>query len=118
MLEKRAIPRGARAGRSTRPRSRARRAWVILSACQGTDPELFYACQSSSAREQAKAVCAACPVRPECLESVMEEEADPDTTPYSNRKNRFGIRAGLTSDERWALAYPREAREAGLTPLD
>ena len=45
--------------------------WRILAACQSVDPELFFPLSASGkSLEQvtaAKAVCAACPVRRECL---------------------------------------------------
>jgi WhiB family transcriptional regulator, redox-sensing transcriptional regulator len=40
--------------------------WMALAACRGVDPELFYTERGESTRE-AKAVCAGCPVREECL---------------------------------------------------
>jgi WhiB family transcriptional regulator, redox-sensing transcriptional regulator len=45
--------------------------WRMLAACQSIDPELFFPVSASGkSLEQvtaAKAVCAACPVRRECL---------------------------------------------------
>lgn len=106
----RATGLGGRPGRYARPRTRAgraSRAWITLAACQREDPELFYNCQSPLERARAKAVCTDCLVTEECLAAVMEEEAAREgESPEVNKKNRFGIRAGLTASERWALAYP------------
>ncbi|MQA84799.1 MAG: WhiB family transcriptional regulator [Streptosporangiales bacterium] len=49
--------------------------WTELAACRGVDPELFYPIGTAGpALEQvaaAKAVCARCPVRDECLEWAL-----------------------------------------------
>jgi WhiB family transcriptional regulator, redox-sensing transcriptional regulator len=49
----------------------ARRQWRSAAACRSADPDLFFPVSSSGrALEQvaeAKAICARCPVRPECL---------------------------------------------------
>jgi WhiB family redox-sensing transcriptional regulator len=49
----------------------ADRSWVVQASCLGCDPELFYPGRGESCRE-AKAVCAGCPVRVECLEYALE----------------------------------------------
>ncbi len=51
---------------------RADREWRMNAACRGVDPELFFpAAEGGPARDAqvaaAKAVCARCPVRRECL---------------------------------------------------
>lgn len=45
-------------------------AWQQDAACADEDPELFFA-GDDEAVEQAKAVCAVCPVRTECLETAL-----------------------------------------------
>lgn len=81
--------------------------WMDEAACRFEDPELFFDCLSPVLRDKAKAVCRACPVRDICLRSAMREEAAVGKqSPAQNRKVRFGIRGGLTSGERWAMAYP------------
>ena len=87
--------------------------WLLLADCADEDPELFYDCGSPVMREKAKAVCAGCLVRADCLDAVMAEEAALGGSAAQNRRRRYGVRAGLTSGERWALAYPGEARAAG-----
>jgi WhiB family redox-sensing transcriptional regulator len=91
--------------------------WRRHAVCRGEDPELFFPLGSAGpALAQivaAKAVCARCPVREECLRFAMRTGQG------------YGIWGGLTEDERrnlrrraWAAAraaagLPRERRLAG-----
>ena len=43
------------------------RNWVDVAACKGLDPAIFYPPTDEDA-DQAKAICAECPVREPCLE--------------------------------------------------
>lgn len=69
--------------------------WRDRAACLGLDPELFFpvsdvgpgAVQTAAA----KAVCARCPVRAECLADALDAGND------------YGVWGGLTEDERRAL---------------
>lgn len=45
-------------------------AWQRDAACAAEDPELFFAGDDASV-EEAKQVCAVCPVRTECLETAL-----------------------------------------------
>jgi WhiB family redox-sensing transcriptional regulator len=71
--------------------------WRDRAACLGADPELFHSSPSDRAgggtrREaRAKAVCARCPVRAECLDWA------------TSRDIREGIWGGLTPEERQAV---------------
>jgi WhiB family redox-sensing transcriptional regulator len=58
--------------------------------CAQTDPEAFYPERGYGTRA-AKAVCAACPVRPECLAYALE------------RGERFGVWGGMSERERRRL---------------
>lgn len=59
------------------------------AACVGTDPDLFFPDPSDVRRvEQAKAVCAECPVIAECLAGALR------------RGEKHGIFGGLTETER------------------
>lgn len=61
--------------------------WRQRAACRGVDPEIFYPVSDEDA-EEAKAICATCPVREACLE-------------YSLRaREREGVWGGLTERER------------------
>jgi WhiB family redox-sensing transcriptional regulator len=68
-------------------------AWRMHSRCVGEDPEIFFKGGGTTAK--AKAICAACPVRQECLELGLEHD------------ERFGIWGGLTWAERKALRSRR-----------
>jgi WhiB family transcriptional regulator, redox-sensing transcriptional regulator len=65
-------------------------AWQDRALCAQTDPEAFFPEKGGSTRE-AKKVCRACEVRPECLEYALEHD------------ERFGIWGGLSERERRRL---------------
>jgi WhiB family transcriptional regulator, redox-sensing transcriptional regulator len=78
--------------------------WQRQAACRHCAPELFFPIGSTAADvvadiEEAKAICATCPVRPECLRYAIE-------TPQE-----YGIWGGTTEDERRGLR--RAMRAAG-----
>lgn len=66
--------------------------WQHSAACRDENPELFFPVSDlgpgARQAEQAKAVCAGCPVRAECLEYALENGLD------------YGIFGGLTEQER------------------
>jgi WhiB family redox-sensing transcriptional regulator len=75
--------------------------WRARAGCRGEDPDLFFPTAEPGGgvayREQvaeAKAVCAVCPVRAECLTEALAR------IPY-------GIAGGLTEHERRGLGRPR-----------
>lgn len=61
--------------------------WMARGNCIGVDPDLFYPERGASTRE-AKAVCRACDVQPECLEYALAT------------REKFGIWGGLSERER------------------
>ena len=63
--------------------------WMDRALCQETDPEAFYPVRGGSNRA-AKAICAACEVRSECLEYALAQPQIDD----------WGIWAGTTEQER------------------
>lgn len=65
-------------------------AWQQMALCAQTDPEAFFPEKGGSSRE-AKAVCATCDVRAECLEYALAND------------ERFGIWGGLSERERRRL---------------
>lgn len=77
--------------------------WLDEAACRGTATEVFYEAQHF---EEAKRLCSVCPwqVKEECLSEAMAEEA-------ALRQGRWGIRGGLTEEER-ALLHRRMVRRA------
>jgi WhiB family redox-sensing transcriptional regulator len=74
--------------------------WHARAACRGVDPEMFFPKQGANQHivTRCKAICATCPVRPECLDEAL-----------ANFEN-WGIFGGMTRDERRA-----EAKRRGLT---
>lgn len=47
--------------------------WAALAECRGLDPQLFFPTRGDmESMREAKAVCAACPVRAECLTHERE----------------------------------------------
>jgi WhiB family redox-sensing transcriptional regulator len=86
--------------------------WWSLAACQSADPDLFFPISGSGpATEQiarAKAICATCLVRDECLRYALD--ADP----------LHGVWGGMSEEERRLLlgreqkARARAARRSSL----
>jgi WhiB family redox-sensing transcriptional regulator len=75
-------------------------AWRTQAACRGLDPELFYP-KRGTRTAPARKVCAACPVRADCLEYALANfEKD-------------GIWGGTTGKERRAIRRTRRATKRG-----
>lgn len=68
--------------------------WRRHAACRGADPDIFYPASDEEA-EEAKAICATCPVRQACLEYAL-----------ANRE-RDGVWGGATERERRRLIRQR-----------
>ena len=68
--------------------------WRQHAACRGIDPNIFYPVSDDDA-EEAKSICAACPVRQACLEYAL-----------ANRE-RDGVWGGATERERRRLVRQR-----------
>ena len=69
--------------------------WTARGACRSASPELFFPNGTTGLAvediQAAKAICASCPVRPQCLRFAVETGQD------------FGIWGGTTEDERREL---------------
>ena len=80
--------------------------WASRGACRDVEPDLFFPIASSGPATRqiaaAKAVCARCPVQPECLNYALETGQD------------CGVWGGATEDERRAMRVRRQrhARDA------
>ncbi len=61
--------------------------WRKRAACRGIDPEMFFPVTDEDA-EEAKAICATCPVREACLEHALAH------------REREGVWGGATERER------------------
>lgn len=79
--------------------------WQDRGRCRDLDPDLFFPPVEAESSEQrhareaaAKAVCASCPVRQECLSWAL-----------TNRE-RLGVWGGLTERERSLLGANRRAQ--------
>lgn len=70
----------------------SRRGWVERAACRNSDPELFFPVSTTGPAAgqvaEARAVCASCPVRAECLDWAL------------NTGQADGIWGGTTPEER------------------
>ena len=73
-----------------------RPAWQARAACRGMNPEIFYPSRGQLLND-ARAVCARCPVRDECREWALD------------RVERFGIWGGLSEHDRRGLRRQRRA---------
>lgn len=75
--------------------------WREAAACRGTDPNLFFPEEEDGeVVDEAKAVCAACAVREQCLESALEA------------REQYGVWGGTTPLERRRLLRRRRRRIA------
>jgi WhiB family redox-sensing transcriptional regulator len=68
--------------------------WRQHAACRGIDPNIFYPASDEEA-EEAKSICASCPVRQACLEYAL-----------ANRE-RDGVWGGATERERRRIVRQR-----------
>ena len=80
--------------------------WYDNAACRDEDPELFFPIRSSGPAvrqlQQAKPVCAGCPVQRPCLEWAVRTSID------------YGVWGGLGEDERRSVKR-RTARQRART---
>ena len=77
--------------------------WWFVGLCAQTDPELFFPEKGGSVRE-AKAVCAGCPVRAQCLAHALAHD------------ERFGVWGGLSEPERRRLQSAATHRSSAAQP--
>lgn len=90
----------------------ARPDWMRHAACRGLDPDLFHPERGQTA-DRAKAVCATCPVQPECLDHAFRNG------------ERVGVWGGTSERERrkmrqqWAAEHGIDLRaEMQRRPID
>jgi WhiB family redox-sensing transcriptional regulator len=85
-----------------------RRDWRSLGACLSADPDLFFPIsttgQSAPQIARAKAVCADCPVRPDCLAFAL------------SHREMVGIWGGTTDEERRRSRRNETRRAASRRP--
>lgn len=81
--------------------------WRELAICRGLDPSLFFPDRDDDrTRDSAKAICAICPVRVDCLEDALLEK-------YQN-----GIRGGMTPRERVKYRAARNRHKKQQTQIE
>jgi WhiB family transcriptional regulator, redox-sensing transcriptional regulator len=66
---------------------RSSTSWQQAARCRGIDPDVFHP-QSDEEADEAKAICASCPVREPCLEYALIV------------REKLGVWGGLTERER------------------
>ncbi len=75
--------------------------WASRGACQDSDPDLFFPITTSGPAlqqiAQAKAVCARCPVRIDCLNYALETGQDAGVWGGTSEKERREIRSARTA---------------------
>ena len=72
--------------------------WQGQANCVGVDPDIFFPERGASTKE-AKAICAACAVREDCLEYALDNG------------EKFGIWGGTSERERRRLRRARAAEK-------
>lgn len=84
--------------------------WTVRAACVGY-LSLFDR-EDKDSLEKARAICATCPLRPQCLADAMREEG------HADEWRRASVRGGLTPNERARLARRiRSAANGATVPL-
>lgn len=71
--------------------------WRAHANCRGVDPNVFY--PGDVDYSAARKICNDCPVQEQCLRAAMAEETG------HGRQGRYGMRGGLTPDERHRLPW-------------
>lgn len=82
--------------------------WRPFAACQSTEPDLFFPVSSTGKSleqvSKAKAICASCLVRRQCLAFALRT------------RQRYGIWGGLGEDERAVAARKQRADRDAINP--
>ncbi|MCM2394449.1 WhiB family transcriptional regulator [Streptomyces albipurpureus] len=68
------------------------------AACRYEDPDLWYGEGNSFEVRRAIGICRVCPIRVECLATVLQEEQG------RGESSRFGVQGGLTPRQRYRRA--------------
>jgi len=71
--------------------------WMRAGLCAQTDPEVFYPAVGENATD-AKTVCAACPVRAECLAYALEQGERHGVWGGYSERDRRALRRGHSGD--------------------
>lgn len=82
-----------------------RLSWAERGVCRGYSLDVFFT-ESKSGMRRAKEICAACPVRTECLDEVLRAEDS----------SRYGVFGGLTASERKRLVEQQAETQEPAEP--
>jgi len=79
--------------------TKATSSWWTMAACRSADPELFFPLSSTGGAQahvnRAKAVCARCQIRQQCLDYAIESH------------QKYGVWGGTSEEERRLVAARR-----------
>ncbi|WP_199552292.1 WhiB family transcriptional regulator [Streptomyces sp. N35] len=84
--------------------------WRAGAVCASCDPDLWFPVESATSASmaaEARRLCGTCPVARACLIEAMTAEGS------SGAASRYGIRAGLTGEQRYAQ-FRRQRRDARI----
>lgn len=88
--------------------TKATSSWWDFAACRSADPELFFPITNTGAGRpkvtRAKAVCARCPIRQQCLDYAIDSHQS------------HGVWGGTSEEERRLIAARRRRRELERVP--
>lgn len=93
--------------------------WKARGLCAQTDPDAFFP-EKGGATRDAKAVCAACEVRVQCLEYALDRDERfgiwGGTSEFERKKLRKGGKAPVSSAVPEQPALPRPPHKGGTPP--
>jgi WhiB family redox-sensing transcriptional regulator len=79
--------------------------WIRKAACTSANPDVFFpGRRDAGAGEEAKAICAECPVRAECLEYALAT------------RQEWGVWGGANEHERQAILRARKRQPGAAEP--
>ena len=82
-------------------------AWKDLAVCTAEDPDFFFPSKGDVAGiDDARMVCAGCPVRLDCLEDALQAEGGRSV------QHRYGVYGGLGPKQRYNLYVTRRKQGA------
>ncbi|MCC7078652.1 MAG: WhiB family transcriptional regulator [Acidimicrobiia bacterium] len=86
--------------------------WRRLARCRDRDPDVFFPGRGMSTAP-AKAICASCPVRAECLEYALENREKYGIWGGKSERERRQLRRLRTQRQRRPSSRPRRAGPSG-----
>ncbi len=74
--------------------------WMADASCRHSSPDLFFPGEDQAAMNEAKRICAACPVKQPCLDYALDNII------------KHGVWGGLSEKQRRAIRKTRKTVEA------